>query len=93
MTRRRYEARRVEASNAMMALLAGAGMASHLLQLTRGSNQWADMLIADLIASDANLLGASNFRRRARGLAKFHYAPLQLSDDDLDEGRYRYLGR
>lgn len=34
---RRYEARRVEASNAMMALLAGAGMASHLLQLTRGS--------------------------------------------------------
>ena len=34
---RRYEARRVEASNAMMALLAGAGMASHLLQLTHGS--------------------------------------------------------
>jgi hypothetical protein len=34
---RRYEARRVAASNAMMALLAGAGMASHLLQLTRGS--------------------------------------------------------
>lgn len=34
---RRYESRRVEASNAMMALLAGAGMASHLLQLTRGS--------------------------------------------------------
>lgn len=34
---RRYEARRVEASNAMMALLAGAGMASHLLQLTQGS--------------------------------------------------------
>ena len=34
---RSYEARRVDASNAMMALLAGAGMASHLLQLTRGS--------------------------------------------------------
>ena len=34
---RRYEAHRVEASNAMMALLAGAGMASHLLQLTHGS--------------------------------------------------------
>src|SRR5215475_4717105 len=34
---RRYEARRVEVRNAMMALLAGAGMASHLLQLTRGS--------------------------------------------------------
>ena len=34
---RRYEARRVEASNAMMALLAGAGMASHLLKLTADS--------------------------------------------------------
>jgi hypothetical protein len=34
---RRYEAKRVDASNAMMALLSGAGMASHLLQLTQGS--------------------------------------------------------
>lgn len=34
---RRYEAIRTEASNAMMALLAGAQLASHLLQLTEGS--------------------------------------------------------
>lgn len=36
---REYEATRVEASNAMMALLAGAQMASHLLRLTEGSDQ------------------------------------------------------
>lgn len=34
---RQYEAARVEASNAMMALLAGAQLASHLLRLTEGS--------------------------------------------------------
>jgi hypothetical protein len=35
---RAYEAARVDSSNAMMALLAGAGLASHLLQLTQGSS-------------------------------------------------------
>lgn len=34
---REYDAVRTDVSNAMMALLAGAGMASHLLQLTEGS--------------------------------------------------------
>jgi hypothetical protein len=34
---RGYEATRIETSDAMMALLAGAQLASHLLQLTRGS--------------------------------------------------------
>lgn len=36
---RQYEATRIEASNAMMALLAGAQLASHLLQLTEGSDR------------------------------------------------------
>lgn len=36
---RAYEADRVEASNAMMALLAGAQLASHLLKLTEGSSR------------------------------------------------------
>lgn len=36
---RSYEAARVEASNAMMALLAGAQLASHLLLLSDGSSQ------------------------------------------------------
>lgn len=36
---RAYEADRVEASNAMMALLAGAQLASHLLKLTEGSDR------------------------------------------------------
>ena len=36
---RQYEAARIEASNSMMALLAGAQLATHLLQLTEGSNR------------------------------------------------------
>lgn len=36
---RTYEAARVESSNAMMALLAGAQLASHLLQLSDGSSR------------------------------------------------------
>lgn len=36
---RLYEERRIEASNAMMGLLAGAQLASHLLQLTEGSER------------------------------------------------------
>lgn len=36
---RQYEAARVEASNAMMGLLAGAQLASHLLRLTEGSER------------------------------------------------------
>ena len=36
---RQYEQTRIEASNAMMALLAGAQLASHLLQLTEGSDR------------------------------------------------------
>ncbi|GAA1707400.1 hypothetical protein GCM10009745_64040 [Kribbella yunnanensis] len=36
---RLYEQKRVEASNAMMGLLAGAQLASHLLQLTEGSER------------------------------------------------------
>ncbi|PZF61924.1 hypothetical protein DEJ33_15480 [Curtobacterium sp. MCPF17_047] len=36
---RRYEALRVEASNALMGLLAGAQLSNHLLQLNRGSDR------------------------------------------------------
>jgi hypothetical protein len=36
---RRYEEKRIEASDAMMGLLAGAQLASHLLQLTDGSDR------------------------------------------------------
>lgn len=36
---RRYEALRVEASNALMGLLAGARLSNHLLQLNRGSDR------------------------------------------------------
>jgi len=36
---RQFEAARIEASNSMMALLAGAQLARHLLRLTEGSNR------------------------------------------------------
>jgi hypothetical protein len=36
---RQYDAARTDASNAMMALLAGAQLASHLLKLTEGSER------------------------------------------------------
>lgn len=34
---RQYEAKRREVNNSIMALLAGAGLASHMLKLTNGS--------------------------------------------------------
>lgn len=66
--------------------------ANQLLQPALPRSQWADMLIADLVDSDAHVLRAPHFRRRARGLAKFHYPPLQLTDDELAEARNRCLG-
>jgi hypothetical protein len=36
---RQYELARIEASNAVMGLLAGARMAAHMLQLTEGSDR------------------------------------------------------
>lgn len=44
-----------------------------------------------MIHSDAHVLRAPHFHRRARGLAKFHYPPLQLTDDELAEARNRCL--
>jgi len=67
--------------------------ANQLLQPALPRRQWTDMLIEDLVESDTNVLRAPDFRRRARGLAKFHYAPLQLSDGELEKGRLRYLAR
>jgi hypothetical protein len=60
---RRYEARRVEVSNAMMALLAGAGMASHLLQLTRGSRH----LLPEVLPRDnpVECLGGERYVEKA----------------------------
>lgn len=61
--------------------------ANQLLQPKLPRNQWADMLIEDLVNSDTNVLRAPDFNRRAHGPAKFHYAPLQLSDGELEKGR------
>lgn len=66
--------------------------ANRFLQPALPRSQWADMLIADLVDSDAHVLRASDFHRRARGRAKFDYAPLQLSDDELTDACRRYPG-
>lgn len=67
--------------------------ANRFLQPALPRSQWADMLITDLVDSDAHVLRASDFRRRARGLAKFDYAPLKLSDNELADACHRYPGR
>lgn len=64
--------------------------ANQLLQPTLPRVQWADMLIADLVDSDQHVLRAPDFIRRARGLAKFHYGPLMLTDTELREARRRH---
>lgn len=64
--------------------------ANQLLQPALPRAQWADMLIADLVETDdQHVLRAPDFLRRARGLAKFHYGPLRLSDIELAEARTR----
>ena len=63
--------------------------ANQLLQPALPRAQWADMLIADLVETDQHVLRAPDFLRRARGLAKFHYGPLRLSDIELAAARTR----
>ncbi|MDQ3030388.1 MAG: hypothetical protein M3R09_10270 [Actinomycetota bacterium] len=67
--------------------------ANQLLQPTLPRDQWADMLIDDLVEADPHMLRAPDFLRRARGLAKFHYGALKLADTELGDARLRHLSR
>jgi hypothetical protein len=67
----------------------GQQEANQLLQPALPRTQWADMLIADLVETDQHVLRAPDFLHRARGLARFHYGPLRLSDIKLAEARTR----
>jgi hypothetical protein len=44
---------------------------------------WADILIGDLADAQPTALSAPDFFRRARGHARFHYGPLQLTDTEI----------
>ncbi len=48
---RQYEETRIATSNAVMRLLAGAGMAAHMLQLTEGS----DRLLPEIFPNVAHI--------------------------------------
>ncbi len=45
--------------------------------------QWADMVVDDLVDSDPHVLRAPDRLRRARGLARFHYQDLGLTSSEL----------
>lgn len=67
---RTYEAKRVDASNAMMGLLAGAQLASHLLQLTAGSER----LLPEVFPRVRHIRGSTS---RPRMLARFSMPPMR----------------
>ncbi|QNE19080.1 hypothetical protein F1D05_15580 [Kribbella qitaiheensis] len=56
--------------------------ANGLLQAALPRQLWADLVIEDLHCTDPRLTGLS-LRRKARGLARFHYGPIRLTDDEL----------
>jgi len=64
--------------------------ANQLLQPALPRSHWADMLIADLVETDPHALGAPDFLRKARGLAKFHYGSLGLTEAELSEARLKH---
>ena len=57
--------------------------ANELLQPALSRQMWADILIDDLFSADLHAQRAPDRLRRARGLARFHYTPLRLTDQEI----------
>lgn len=57
--------------------------ANELLQAALPRTQWADLVVDDLRDADPRSLAGSDALRRARGLARYHYQPLALTDAEL----------
>jgi hypothetical protein len=57
--------------------------ANRLLQKTLSRSFWADLLVADLTASDPSAVRGSQALKKARGLARFSYHPLSLTEQEL----------
>ncbi len=63
--------------------------ANELLQPALPRSLWADLVVEDLISGDPHVVRAPDTLRRARGLARHHYAPLHLGDLEIAEGLAR----
>lgn len=63
--------------------------ANQLLQPALPRAQWADMVVDDLLASDPRALASPDASRRVRGLARYHYQPLALTDAELQSAMTR----
>jgi hypothetical protein len=57
--------------------------ANKLLQTTLSKAFWADLVMAELVAGDPAAARGSQALKKARGLARFSYRPLDLTDDEL----------
>jgi len=63
--------------------------ANQLLQPALPRTQWADLVLDDLLGDDPRALSGPDALRRARGLARFHYQPLSLTDAELQAAEAR----
>jgi hypothetical protein len=57
--------------------------ANVLLQNALPAGQWADMVIEDMITTTPNALSRPDALRRAKGLARHHYAAIGLTGTDV----------
>lgn len=62
---------------------------NRLMQPALPRELWADLVVEDLLDDDPQALATSEALRRARGLARFHYGPLLLTDAEIQQA----LGR
>jgi len=57
--------------------------ANGLLQPALPRAQWADLVVDDLVSDDPHALASPDAQRRLRGLSRFHYQPLVLTESEL----------
>lgn len=57
--------------------------ANQLLQPALPAAHWADLVVEDLLTDQPGALARPDALRRLRGLARYHYQPLALTDADL----------
>lgn len=64
--------------------------ANLLLQPALPRDQWADVVVNDVLTDDPHALTRPNAHRRLRGLARFHYQRLALTDAELQAAASRH---
>lgn len=63
--------------------------ANGLLQPALPHAQWADLVVDDLLSDDSHALASPDAQRRLRGLSRFHYQPLGLTQSELQAAATR----